>query len=179
MKFAIKVIFALLVCTGFSMAQGGEKEDFALFQDSLTHEAVKMDFSKSLSGVSDPGLVFSHFAGKPLLIYYFSPKCPHCRNHFPSYQELTKEFDGKGVNGIGIAIGGNIKKNDIRMFIDQFAVTIPVFQDTEMQFGPVYGTGYVPVLFLVLPDGTFYRYESFKDPTFAHIRKTLAKYAKQ
>ncbi len=178
MRF-FKIILAVLAFATFTMAQGANEAQFKVHTDSLTNEPVKIDFSKSLSGVNDPGLVFSHFANKPLLIYYFSPKCPHCRNHFPTYQNMVKEYEKKGIQGIGIAIGGNIKKNDIRMFIDQFNVSIPVFQDSEMQFGPFYGTGYVPVLFLVLPDGTFYRYESMKDSSLDHVKSVLGKYEKK
>lgn len=180
MRF-FKSLFTIVACSaGFAMAQGpSEQPQFKLHTDTLTNAPVKIDFSKSLTGVNDPGLVFSHFANKPLLVYYFSPKCPHCRKHFPVYQELVKELEAKGIQGIGIAIGGNIKKNDIRMFIDQFSVSIPVFQDTEMQFGPSYGTGYVPLMFLVLPDGTFYRYQDMKDPSYDHVRSIAAKYAKE
>lgn len=180
MRF-VKTMFVLVACAaGFAMAQTTNNlPQFKLHTDSLTNEPVKIDFSKSLTGINDPGLVFSHFANKPLLIYYFSPKCPHCRKHFPVYQEMAKEFEAKGIQSIGITVGSNVKKNDIRMFIDQFNVQLPVFQDNEMQFGPVYGTGYVPVLYLVLPDGTFYRYEEMKDKAFSHIREQLAKYAKE
>ena len=68
-----------------------------------------------------------------------------------------------------------IKKNDIRLFIDQHKVSIPVLQDSEMQFGPTYGTGYVPVAFLVLPDGTFYRYEQMKPEAINHMKAVLDK----
>lgn len=51
--------------------------DVQLMQDSTTNQPMKMDFSKPLAGISDPGILFSHFSNRPLLIYYFSPKCPH------------------------------------------------------------------------------------------------------
>ncbi len=56
----------------------------------------------------------------------------------------------KGLVGIAIGLGGGIKKNDIRIFMDQQQTMIPVFQDQNSKFGPVYGTGYIPVLYLVL-----------------------------
>ena len=38
---------------------------------------MKMDFfSLPLSGISDPGMLFSHFSGKGLTHFYFSPKVP-------------------------------------------------------------------------------------------------------
>lgn len=168
---SLALIFAL---AAFALADD-EQTSFELFADSLSGKPAKMDFSKNLSGINDPGLLFSHFSQKPLLIYYFSPKCAHCQRHFPTFQQIAKEFEAAGVSSVGISLGGYIKKNDVRTFIDQIGVTIPVFQDSDRQFGNAYGTGYVPVMFLVLPDGTFYRYESAKDESFNHIRTTLSK----
>lgn len=153
--------------------------DVQLMQDSTTGQPMKMDFSKPLSGISDPGILFSHFANKPLLIYYFSPKCPHCQRHISEIQDLVKEYEPKGLTGIAIGLGGGIKKNDIRMFIDQFHAVIPVFQDANSKFGPAYGTGYIPVLYFVQSDGTFYRYETLDEANMNHLKATLNKVLKK
>lgn len=152
--------------------------DIKLFQDSASNKPIKMDFTKPLSGISDPGLLFSHFSGEPLLIYYFSPKCPHCQRHFPEIQNLIKQYASKGLTGIAIGLGGGIKKNDIRNFIDEFHVTIPVFQDSDLKFAPAYGTGYIPVVYLVQKDGSFYRYETLDEANMNHLRATLNKILK-
>ena len=78
-----RLIFALVTLTAtLSFAQLAAEPQVAniqLMQDSTTHAPMKMDFSKPLVGINDPGILFSHFGNRPLLIYYFSPKCPHCR----------------------------------------------------------------------------------------------------
>ena len=79
-------LFCLLAAIGVSFAQLApepQMADVKLMQDSSTNQPMKMDFSKPLTGISDPGILFSHFSNRPLLIYYFSPKCPHCQHHFP------------------------------------------------------------------------------------------------
>ena len=180
MRFATRILAFLTIAATTSFAQLApepQSADVPLMKDS-TGAAVKMDFSLPLSGVSDPGILFSHFAKRNLLIYYFSPKCPHCQKHMPEVQTIMKEYETAGVTGIAIAIGGNIKKNDIRMFIDQYKVVIPVFQDGSQKFGPAYGNGYVPVLYLVQPDGTFYRYESMDEAHINHLRTMLNKIKK-
>ena len=175
----LKRFFALVTLTaGLCFAQLAAEPkvaDIQLMQDSTTHAPMKMDFSKPLVGINDPGILFSHFSNRPLLIYYFSPKCPHCQKHFPEVQGIMKEYEKSGATGIAIAISGSIKKNDIRMFIDQFKVVVPVFQDTNQKFGPIYGNGYVPVLYLVLEDGTIYRYETLDEANINHLRATLNK----
>ena len=180
MRFATRILAFLTIAATASFAQLApepQSVDVPLMQDT-TGAPMKMDFSLPLSGVSDPGILFSHFAKRNLLIYYFSPKCPHCQKHFPDVQNVMKEYESANVAGIAIAIGGNIKKNDIRMFIDQYKVVIPVFQDGSQKFGPAYGNGYVPVLYLVKPDGTFYRYESLDEAHMNHLRTMLNKIKK-
>src|SRR5574344_3070368 len=168
-------IFTIVIISSiFSFAQmaSSPNEEITLMKDSTGAE-MKMDFSKPLVGISDPGMLFSHFANKNLMIYYFSPKCVHCINHFSSIQEMMRKYESKGLAGIAIGLGGGIKKNDIRIFMDQQHAVIPVFQDQNSKFGPVYGTGYIPVLFLVLEDGTFYRYATLDEADITHLKNTL------
>ena len=176
-------VFSLIaIAAAMSFAQLAPEPqvaDIQLMQDTTTHQPMKMDFSKPLSGISDPGILFSHFSNRPLLIYYFSPKCPHCQKHFPEIQNLVKEYESQGLTGIAIGLNGGIKKNDIRLFIDQYHAVIPVFQDTESKFGPAYGTGYIPVVYLVQKDGTFYRYETLNEANMNHLRSTLNKILKR
>ena len=180
MRLATRILALLTIAATATFAQLApepQSADVSLMKDS-TGANMKMDFSLPLSGVSDPGILFSHFAKRNLLVYYFSPKCPHCQKHMPEIQAIMKEYESSGVAGIAIAIGGNIKKNDIRMFIDQYKVVIPVFQDGSQKFGPTYGNGYVPVLYLIQPDGTFYRYESLDEAHINHLRTILNKIKK-
>ena len=182
MRLACKVLSALALITSISCAQVGTEPEMAnvqLMQDSTTNQPMKMDFSKPLTGVSDPGILFSHFSNRPLLIYYFSPKCPHCQRHMPEIQNLMKEYEKDGLTGIAIGLGGGIKKNDIRLFIDQYKVTIPVFQDADYKFAPAYGTGYIPVVYLVNKDGTFYRYETLTESNMNHMRAKIKEILKK
>lgn len=182
MRFSVRILSSVAIAASLSFAQLAPEPQMAniqLMQDTTTNQPMKMDFSIPLSGISDPGILFSHFSKRPLLIYYFSPKCPHCQRHMPEIQELMKDYEKDGLTGIAIGLGGGIKKNDIRMFIDQFHVVIPVFQDAAGKFGPTYGTGYIPVVYLLNPDGTFYRYETLDEANMNHLRATLNKMLKK
>lgn len=182
MRIATKLLSIVALAAGMSFAQLApepQMADVQLMQDSSTNQPMKMDFSTPLTGISDPGILFSHFSKRPLLIYYFSPKCPHCQRHITGVQNLIKMYEPSGLNGIAIGLGGGIKKNDIRLFIDQFHVSIPVFQDADFKFGPVYGTGYIPVVYLVNSDGTFYRYETLNEANMNHLKATLDKMFKK
>ena len=124
---------------------------------------AKMNFSVKASGITVKGENLSAFAGKPLLMFYFSATCGHCAHAAPQILEIAKEFAPKGLTTVAIASGGN-NKPGIRRFIDdaKFDETISVMWDEARQFGELYSDGYVPKVYLVNPDGTYKQYAAFE-----------------
>lgn len=135
---------------------------------------VKMDFSIPLVGISDPGMLFAHFSQRPLMIYYFGPKCPHCQRSYPSVQKLAKEYESLGLSAIAVSVGG-VTKNDIRGFMEPHNASLPFFQDANRQFSDNYGTGYVPVLYLVHENGTMIRFSDGGEKGMKQLRDELDK----
>jgi len=135
---------------------------------------IKMDFKLPLIGISDPGMLFAHYSQRPLLIFYFSPKCPHCQHNYPTVQKLAKEYESLGLSAMAVSVGG-VTKNEIRGFMDQHNASIPFFQDASRQFSDNYGNGYVPVMYLVFENGTFIRYTEGGDLAMKHLRSELDK----
>ncbi|HSQ43296.1 MAG TPA: TlpA disulfide reductase family protein [Fibrobacteraceae bacterium] len=136
--------------------------------------AKKFDYSLPLTGISDPGILLSHFSQRPLLIFYFSPKCPHCQATFPKFQALLQKYENNGVQGLAISLGA-VKRNDIRGFIDQQNVQVPVFQDENRKFSDNYGSGHVPLMMLVFENGQYIRYTENTPETLEQIQVQLDK----
>jgi len=90
---------------------------------------------------------------------------------------------GRGVCGTAWKEAQTVIVPDVHLFPGHIAcssasnseIVVPVFQDTNQKFGPIYGNGYVPVLYLVLEDGTIYRYETLDEANINHLRATLNK----
>lgn len=124
---------------------------------------TKMNFKVKASGITVKGEDLSDFAGKPLLMFYFSATCGHCAHAAPQILEIAKEFAQKGLTTVSIASGGN-NKPGIRRFIDdaKFDETISVVWDESRQFGELYSDGYVPKVYLVNPNGTYKQYAAFE-----------------
>jgi len=173
MKRLLSFVLTLALFTGVACAQflpavpGIEKDAKGV--------PAKMDFSVPLTGISDPGLLFSHFNNRPLYVFYYSPKCPHCMATYPKYQALLSEFESRGLQGVAISISG-VKKNDIRMFMDQQNVQVPMFQDADRKFSDNYGTGHVPLQMLIYPNGQYIRYTENSAETMDQIKAELTKY---
>jgi thiol-disulfide isomerase/thioredoxin len=124
---------------------------------------AKMNFKVKASGITVKSEDLSDFAGKPLLMFYFSATCGHCAHAAPQILEIAKEFAPKGLTTVSVASGGN-NKPGIRRFIDdaKFDETISVVWDESRQFGELYSDGYVPKVYLVNPDGSYKQYAAFE-----------------
>ena len=124
---------------------------------------AKMNFKVKTTGITVKGEDLSAFAGKPLLMFYFSATCGHCAHAAPQILEIAKEFAQKGLTTVSVASGGN-NKPGIRRFIDdaKFDETISVVWDEARQFGELYSDGYVPKVYLVNPDGSYKQYVAFE-----------------
>lgn len=123
---------------------------------------VTIDFSIELKEVKSDGAILANFANRPLLVFYFSATCPHCQAAFPHIVTLSKELEAKGVSTIAIAVSQS-SPSELKSFVQGTGSTIPMFQDNTREFGKRYGTGRVPVILLVRPDGYFRQLAGFDE----------------
>lgn len=136
--------------------------------------ALVMDFSINLEGIKDANMPFSVFSSRPLMIYYFSPFCPHCKKGYGGIQKIAKEYEQKGLASIAVSVG-NISKRDIMKFMEDHNASIVFFQDKEFKFGQKYGDGYVPRLYLVSSDGKIIRYTEIEEENIKSIKSQIEK----
>jgi thiol-disulfide isomerase/thioredoxin len=115
----------------------------------------------------------SHFSNRKLMIFYFSAKCPHCQHAIPYVQKLADELAAKGFTSIAIAIKYN-SEDDVRGFIRDYQVHIPVFQDQDQSIGEHYGTGSIPLVLLVNEKAEYIRYKTFNADETPNLIRTEA-----
>jgi thiol-disulfide isomerase/thioredoxin len=133
-----------------------------------------IDFSIELAEITDTNTPFSAFSSQPLLIFYYSPYCPHCQATYSGVQQLANEYEQHGLAFIAIAIGG-ASEQDLLQFIEQYApgAANPFFQDTEGKFGKKYGDGYVPRVYLVFQNKEYIRYTNAYSEGLKEVRDDL------
>ena len=124
---------------------------------------AKINFKVKATGISTKAENLEAYAGKPLLMFYFSATCGHCAHAAPEVLEMANEFAPKGLITLAVASGGN-QKVGIRKFMDnaKWDETINVVWDEARQFGELYSDGYVPKVYAVNPDGTYKMYAAFE-----------------
>lgn len=132
-----------------------------------------LDFSLNPKAISDANMKLSQFANRKLMVFYFSAKCPHCQHAYPFVQKLSDDLAAQGFATIAIAIKYNTE-DDIRSFIRDYQVHVPVFYDEDRTFGENYGTGSIPLLVVVNEKGEYIRYKTFDAEATPLLIKTEA-----
>ncbi|PWJ69958.1 MULTISPECIES: FKBP-type peptidyl-prolyl cis-trans isomerase N-terminal domain-containing protein [unclassified Fibrobacter] len=124
----------------------------------------KMNYTVKVTGITNKVEDLSSYAGKSLLVFYFSATCGHCQHAAPQVYEIAKAFADKGLTTIAVASGGN-NKTGIRKFMDnaKWGDEMNVVWDETRIFGELYSDGYVPKLYVVNPDGTYKLYAAFEN----------------
>ena len=124
---------------------------------------AKMNYKVKVTGITNKAENLETWAGKPLMIFYFSATCGHCAHAAPQILDIAKEFAPKGLTTVAVASGGN-NKPGIRKFADnaKFDDTVNIVWDESRQFGERYSDGYVPKVYLVNPDASYKEYTAFE-----------------
>lgn len=135
-------------------------EPAPVFEVGKDGKRAHIDFNMSPASISVPGMQFHQFANRKLMIFYFSAKCPHCQHAVGHVQKLADELAAQGITAVAISVKFN-SEEEVRGFIGEYKVRMPVFQDAGNGFGTNYGTGSIPLLFLVNEKGEYIRYKTF------------------
>ena len=147
--------------------------------DKKTNKRAHMDFNLNPKPISEMILKYSSFSNRKLLVFYFSAKCPHCQHAYPFVAKLSDELAAQGVASLALAIKFNTE-DDIRGFIRDYKVHVPVFYDEDRTFGDNYGTGSIPLIVLVNEKGEYIRYKSFdENETPKMIKEAVMQFAKK
>jgi thiol-disulfide isomerase/thioredoxin len=181
----IPAIVVAVFAAGLASDSIVQKKDFSLLDSAMNAappferddkgNRKQLDFSLTLRPISNPDILFSHFSNRNLVIFYFSPKCMHCRKAFPYIQSLAGEISEARANTIAIAVR-NSTENDVRNFIRKQNCSLPVFHDTDRSFGLKYGTGNIPIVVAVNRYGEYIIFKDFDSSTTpGQVKKLFAK----
>lgn len=134
----------------------------------------QFDYNIPLTSVLNENESFTQFKSQPLFVFYFSPKCPHCKETYPRYLAMLKKYQAYGLKGAAISVSG-ATKNEIRDFISRHILKVPTFQDEQRKFSDAYGTGKVPLLIIIKGNGQFIRYVENDRESIIQIKTELNK----
>lgn len=101
-------------------------------------------------------LTLSDYLGKPVLLTFFTPTCPHCIQEAPILEAAYQKYkDTHGLVVIGVGYIGGSSIEALRQFVENAGITHPVVVDTaETRIYSLYGVSTVPHNFFFNRCGT-------------------------
>lgn len=102
------------------------------------------DFTLPLLGGGT--LTLSDYLGRPVLLVFFTPNCPHCINEAPLLEAAYKKYkDIHDLVVIGVGYIGGSSETALQQFVENASLTHPVVIDTpETKVYSVYGVSSFP-----------------------------------
>jgi len=95
-------------------------------------------------------VALSDFRGKAVLINFWSLSCPACLIELKSLGSLSQQLSGKPFALLAVT---DDPRDDIKQFLDQSGLKLPVYFDINNSAHQEYGVMYLPVSFVIDPNG--------------------------
>ncbi len=133
-----------------------------------------VDFSIPLKPLKQKDLSFEMLKSRWSLLMYFSPTCGHCQHTYPYLRGFRDKYEKKGL-AVAVIATGYASAEDIAVFDKDFNMDVMAFQDDTKKFSEVYGTGSVPLILLVGPDGTYQTWNASDSVTIASMDAAIHK----
>jgi thiol-disulfide isomerase/thioredoxin len=113
----------------------------------------------------------AELAGKPIVINFWQPNCPPCKQETPALARAAKSLAGK-VSFLGINSAFDSRPRALA-FVAQYKVPYPIGFDPDATVADRYGAYWLPVTFFLSPSGKRIVGENVGALTAAKLRRIL------
>ncbi|MCX7667679.1 MAG: TlpA family protein disulfide reductase [Atribacterota bacterium] len=103
------------------------------------HPYLDRDFA--LEDLQGNVLQLGKFAGRPIILVFFSPRCGDCKEEMPYLKELYSIHQEQGLIMVGVGIRN---KKDIEDFVQEQGVPFPVVVDETLEVSKSFGVFFLP-----------------------------------
>jgi len=107
---------------------------------------VKKETYFKLPAAAGGEIDLANYAGKPVIVMFFSETCPYCRKAAPHLEALFQTYKGKGLAVIGISIEDNAEAP--KRFAADLGTTFPMAYNGREPYKQYRAQG-VPYIFLL------------------------------
>lgn len=73
----------------------------------------------------------SSYLGRPVILCFFTPQCPHCRTEAPLLEAAYQRHSSEGLVVLGVGYIGGSSEETLRDFVLETGITYPVAIDTS------------------------------------------------
>ena len=124
--------------------------------DSGTRPAPDFQLTRFDGG----GFTLSEQAGRAVVINFWYPTCPPCREEMPALQAAWRQLRGQGTQFLGIFVSrGFDSEQDARDFVNELGLTYPFATDVGARVAAAYLVKYFPSTIFIDKSGSIFSEE--------------------
>ena len=98
--------------------------------------------------------------GQAVVINFWYPSCPPCRDEMPAFQEVWEEYQGRDVRFIGLFVPqGFDTEVEARQFVDEFGLTFDFATDVRARVAQEYAVQFFPTTYFIDQGGRIHKME--------------------
>src|SRR3989339_1509848 len=144
----IKTLFAVILISVLFNGCAEHKE-----KGSAGEESEKMSFA--LPSVSGAGTIdINSFAGKPVMVFFWSANCGYCIQAMPYLESLYKKYGAKGFVVLGVNV--DPPGTPVEEYLKESKISFPVVVDRGAALFRDLGLRGIPAIFLLKKDLTLH-----------------------
>ena len=88
--------------------------------------------------------------GNAVVINFWYPSCPPCRDEMPAFQEVWEEYQGRDIRFIGLFVPqGFDTEVEARQFVDEFGLTFDFATDVRARVAQEYAVQFFPTTYFI------------------------------
>lgn len=139
-------LLSVLVAVVLLAGCGGERQR----PRALVGDAAPAYSATNMSGDS---VTLASFRGKVVLLNVWATWCAPCREEIPFLQTLYDRHKSEGLEIVGVSVDARGQEESIKGFIDDFAMTYPVWRDPDERVQSLYLALGVPASYIIDREG--------------------------
>jgi peroxiredoxin len=119
---------------------------YLLRDSALSKPAPTFSLPQTNGGQVD----LASYAGRPVLLVFWTTSCPICQRELPMLNRMEPEFRDRGITVLPICLGG---EDEARSYLDSNRIGLNSLYDPEGRVARAYHVNGVPRMVLIGKDG--------------------------
>lgn len=143
LKIILAVTLALILSAGFAIT--------GCSSNSTAPTVGNLAPNFQLHNLDGKPVSLSDFRGKPVMLNFWSTRCPPCVSEMPYIQQMYEEWRDKGLILLVIHMGGS--PSQVKEFLQNHNLSLPVLLDTTQAIAQKYNIRWIPTTFFIDKEG--------------------------